>query len=130
MKPNYETIHQECSKPLRSKFYVDSNSKPKFNWKYHQPKSDGVYTFGNGSIWLCRDRKVNELSECEREQIRLYRQLKREYEREQKLLRDKEVTESTITVYEKLRARAHSQSIKLMDGLACAPNYKLLYAIQ
>lgn len=95
------TIHQECNKKLRSRFYVNSNSKPKFNWNYNQPKSFGVYTFGNGSVWLCRDRKVNELSECEREQIRLYNKLKREYEREQRLLRGKEVSETVVTEIEK-----------------------------
>lgn len=130
MKPDYETIHQECSKPLRSKFYVDSNSKPKFNWKYHQPKSFGVYTFGGGSIWLCRDREQKTVSECEREQIRLYNKLKREYEREQKLLNDKkdEVIDS-ITKEEKLQAVTRKRSIQLLEGLACAPNYKLLYQV-
>lgn len=127
---DYNTIHQECDKPLQSKFYVNSNSKPKFNWRYHQPKEYGVYTFGSGQLWLCRDRKVNELSECEREQIKLYNKLKREYEREQKLLNDKkDVVIDSITKDEKLQAITRKRSIQLLDGLACAPNYKLLYQV-
>lgn len=128
VKPSYNVIKSECNKPLQSKLYVNSNSKPKFDWNYNSDKHYGVYR-AVGNLWLCRDRKQSSISECEREQIKLYNKLKREYEREQKLLLDKEVSETVVTVDDKVRARAKSQSIKLMDGLACSPKYKLLYAI-
>lgn len=124
-----DVIHLECNKPLQSKFYVESNSKTRFEWRYNSDRHYGVYR-AVGNLWLCRDRKQTTLSDCEREQIKLYNRLKREYEREQKLLNSNNtVDESVVTIEEKQRAKTVKRSMQLMDGLACAPNYKLLYAV-
>lgn len=109
VKPNYDVISMECNKPLQSKFYVESNSKTRFEWKYNSDRHYGVYR-AVGDLWLCRDRKITTLSDCEREQIKLYNRLKREYEREQKMLRDKEVSETVVTAEDKARARARKVS--------------------
>ena len=103
------TIHRECNKPLQSKFYVSSNSKAKFEWGYNSDRHYGVY-HAVGNLWLCRDRNIATLSECEREQIKLYNRLKREYEREQKLLHNKEVAETVVTAEDKARAKARKVS--------------------
>lgn len=105
VKPNYDVISMECNKPLQSKLYVSSNGKPKFDWRYNSDKHYGVYR-AVGNLWLCRDRKQSSISDCEREQIKLYNRLKREYEREQKMLKDKVVSETVVTVEDKARARA------------------------
>lgn len=104
-----DTIHRECNKPLQSKFYVEGNSKTRFEWKYNSDKHYGVYR-AVGNLWLCRDRNISTLSDCEREQIKLYNKLKREYEREQKMLRDKEVSETVVTAEDKARARSRKVS--------------------
>lgn len=104
-----DVIHMECNKPLQSKFYVSSNGKVKFDWRYNSDKHYGVYR-AVGNLWLCRDRNISTLSDCEREQIKLYNRLKREYEREQKMLQDKEVSETVVTVEDKARARARKVS--------------------
>lgn len=109
VKPNYDVISKECNKPLQSKFYVESNSKTRFEWKYNSDRHYGVYR-AVGNLWLCRDRNISTLSECEREQIKLYNRLKREYEREQKLLKDKEVSETVVTQEDKERARVRKIS--------------------
>lgn len=106
---NYDVIKAECNKPLQSKLYVSSNSKPKFDWSYNSDKHYGVYR-AVGNLWLCRDRKQYTISDCEREQIKLYNRLKREYEREQKLLKDKKVSETAVTVEDKARARSRKIS--------------------
>ena len=117
------TIESECNKPLQSSSWVATRNKPRQEWYYNQDRHYGVYR-AVGNLWLCRDRQSRpELSECEREQLRLYRQLKREYEREQKLLRGEVVDESTVTKQEKLQAVAKKQAIKLLNGLTCAPRY-------
>lgn len=122
------TIESECNKPLQSASWVATRNKPRQEWYYNQDKHYGVYR-AVGNLWLCRDRQTRpELSECEREQLRLYRQLKREYEREQKLLRGEVVDESTVTKQEKLQAVAKKQAIKLLTGLTCAPRYDRIYS--
>ena len=123
------TIESECNKPLQSSSWVSTHNKPRQEWYYNQDRKYGVYR-AVGNLWLCRDRQSRpELSECEREQIRLYRQLKREYEREQKLLRGEIVDESTVTKQEKLQAVAKMQAIKLLNGLTCAPRYDRIYSV-
>lgn len=123
-----ESIEQECNKPLQSSSWVSTRNKPRQEWYYNQDKRYGVYR-AVGNLWLCRDRQTHpELSECEREQLRLYRQLKREYEREQKLLRGEESSDTVVTKQEKLQAVAKKQAIKLLNGLTCAPRYDRIYA--
>lgn len=102
-----DTIAKECNKPLQSSSWVSAYGKQRKEWNYNQDKHYGVYR-AVGNLWLCRDRKVNELSECEREQIKLYNKLKREYEREQKLLREgvQKVDDTIVTLEEKTRIRA------------------------
>ena len=122
------SIESECNKPLQSSSWVSTRNKPRQEWYYNQDRKYGVYR-AVGNLWLCRDRQSHqELSECEREQIRLYRQLKREYEREQKLLRGDIVDESTVTKQEKLQAVAKKQVIKLLTGLSCSPRYDRIYS--
>lgn len=104
-----DVIHSECNKPLQSKFYVESNSKTRFEWKYNSDRHYGVYR-AVGNLWLCRDRKLSNISDCEREQIKLYNRLKREYEREQKMLKDKVVSETVVTAEDKARARSRKIS--------------------
>lgn len=104
VKPSYDVIKSECNKPLQSKFYVSSNNRTKFEWRYNSDRHYGVYR-AVGNLWLCRDRNISTLSDCEREQIKLYNRLKREYEREQKMLRDKDVSETVVTQEDKERAR-------------------------
>lgn len=123
-----ESIEQECNKPLQSASWVSTRNKPRQEWYYNQDKKYGVYR-AVGNLWLCRDRQTNtELSECEREQIRLYKQLKREYEREQKMLRGEIVDDTVVTKQEKLQAVAKKQAIKLLNGLTCAPRYDRIYS--
>lgn len=109
VKPSYDVISMECNKPLQSKLYVSSNSKPKFDLHYNSDRHYGVYR-AVGNLWLCRDRNISTLSDCEREQIKLYNRLKREYEREQKMLQDKEVSETVVTKEDKERARVRKVS--------------------
>lgn len=123
------TIEDECNKPLQSASWVTTHNKPRQEWYYNQDRHYGVYR-AVGNLWLCRDRQVQpKLSECEREQIRLYRQLKREYENEQKLLRGEVIDESTVTKQEKLQAVAKKQAINLLNGLTCAPRYDRIYSV-
>lgn len=127
------TIENECNKPLQSNFIPYINSKAgkagSIDLGYNSDRHYGVYR-AVGNLWLCRDRQTQpKLSECEREQLRLYRQLKREYEREQKLLRGEVVEETTITKQEKLQAVARKKAIKLLSGLECAPRYDRIYSV-
>lgn len=127
------TIESECNKPLQSNFipYVNSNAGKarSIDLGYNSDRKYGVYR-AVGNLWLCRDRQTKpELSDCEREQLRLYRQLKREYEREQRLLRGEVVDESTVTKQEKLQAIVKKQAINLLNGLACAPKYDRIYSV-
>lgn len=121
------SIEQECNKPLQSSSWVTTHNKPRQEWYYNQDRKYGVYR-AVGNLWLCRDRQTHpELSECEREQLRLYRQLKREYEKEQKLLRGDVVDDTVVTKQEKLQAVAKKQAIKLLTGLSCSPRYDRIY---
>lgn len=122
------SIEQECNKPLQSSSWVTTHNKSRQEWYYNKDSHYGVYR-AVGNLWLCRDRKTKpELSECEKEQLRLYRQLKREYEKEQKMLRDDVSSDTTVTKQEKLQAVAKKQAIKLLTGLTCAPRYDRIYA--
>ena len=102
-------IATECNKPLQSASWVATNNKTKYEWGYHSDRHYGVYR-AVGNLWLCRDRQLNEPSECVKEQIKLYNRLKREYEKEQKLLQNKVVDDTVITLEEKTRARARKIS--------------------
>ena len=123
------SIEQECNKPLQSSSWVTTHNKPRTEWYYNQDRHYGVYR-AVGNLWLCRDRKTKpELSECEKEQLRLYRQLKREYEKEQKLLHGNVSNDTVVTKQEKLQAVAKKQAIKLLNGLTCAPRYDRIYGV-
>jgi len=127
------TIEQECNKPLQSNYIPYINSKAgkagSIDLGYNSDRHYGVYR-AVGNLWLCRDRQTRpELSECEREQLRLYRQIKREYEREQKLLQGEVVDESTVTKQEKLQAVARKRTVNLLNGLNCAPRYDRIYSV-
>ena len=119
-----DEIAKECNKPLHSISWVSTKNKPRMEWKYNSDKHFGVYR-AIGNLWLCRDRQVKELSDCEKEQIKLYNRLKREYELEQKLLKDKQVMESTVTVEDKARAKARRTAYFLNKD-----NYDMLYGIK
>jgi len=105
-------ISKDCNKPLQSASWVTSNNKGKIVWGYNSDRHYGVYR-AVGDLWLCRDRAVRELSDCEREQIRLYNRLKREYEREQEILRGDMVDETAITTAEKERAKVRKIAYNL-----------------
>ena len=123
------SIEQECNKPLQSASWVSTQNKSRQEWYYNKDSHYGVYR-AVGNLWLCRDRKTRpELSECEREQLRLYRQLKREYENEQKMLRNNVSNDTVVTKQEKLQAVAKKQAIKLLTGLSCSPRYDRIYSV-
>ena len=105
-------ISKDCNRPLQSASWVISNNKGKIEWGYNSDRHYGVYR-AVGDLWLCRDRKLHELSECEREQIKLYNRLKREYEKEQRLLEGKEVDDTVVTLEEKARARVRKIAYNL-----------------
>ena len=125
-----DTIAKECNKPLQSASWVSAYGKQRKEWNYNQDKHYGVYR-AVGNLWLCRDRKIQSLSDCEREQIKLYNRLKREYEREQKLLREgvQKVDDAIVTQAEKLQATVRKRSIQLLNGLTCSPNYDRIYGV-
>lgn len=105
-------IATECNKPLQSASWVATKNKAKYEWGYNSDRHYGVYR-AVGNLWLCRDRNLHELSDCEREQIKLYNRLKREYEKEQRLLEGKEVDDTVITLEEKARARVRKIAYNL-----------------
>lgn len=105
-------IATECNKPLQSASWVATKNKTKYEWGYNSDRRYGVYR-AVGNLWLCRDRHLNELSDCEREQVKLYNKLKREYEKEQRLLEGKVVDDSVITLEEKARARVRKVAYNL-----------------
>lgn len=105
-------IATECNKPLQSASWVATKNKTKYEWGYNSDRHYGVYR-AVGNLWLCRDRKLHELSDCEREQVKLYNKLKREYENEQRLLEGKEVNDSVVTLEEKARARVRKVAYNL-----------------
>ena len=105
-------IATECNKPLQSASWVATKNKTKYEWGYNSDRHYGVYR-AVGNLWLCRDRNLHELSDCEREQVKLYNKLKREYEKEQRLLEGKIVDDSVITLEEKARARVRKVAYNL-----------------
>ena len=105
-------IATECNKPLQSASWVATKNKTKYEWGYNSDRHYGVYR-AVGNLWLCRDRHLNELSDCEREQVKLYNKLKREYEKEQRLLEGKEVNDTVVTLEEKARARVRKIAYNL-----------------
>jgi len=105
-------IATECNKPLQSASWVATKNKAKYEWGYNSDRHYGVYR-AVGNLWLCRDRHLNELSDCEREQIKLYNKLKREYEKEQRLLKGKVADDTVITLEEKARARVRKVAYNL-----------------
>lgn len=105
-------IATECNKPLQSASWVATKNKSKYEWGYNSDRHYGVYR-AVGNLWLCRDRKIQSLSDCEREQIKLYNKLKREYEKEQRLLEGKVVDDTVITLEEKARARVRKVAYNL-----------------
>ena len=123
-----QAIHAECNKPLQSKWYVDAPQKRKMvqkNWRYHDTSKFSVRK--SGGLWLCYDRtQNNKLSDCEREQLRLYKQLKREYEQSQKQATEVE-KEKIELAKEKARTTAHKKSMQLLSGLITAPRYDRIY---
>ena len=105
-------IATECNKPLQSASWVATKNKTKYEWGYNSDRHYGVYR-AVGNLWLCRDRNLHELSDCEREQIKLYNRLKREYEKEQRLLEGKAVDDTVVTLEEKARARVRKVAYNL-----------------
>ena len=108
-------IATECNKPLRSNWQAGigaSVGKKNFELGYNSDRHYGVYN-AVGNLWLCRDRNLHELSDCEREQIKLYNRLKREYEKEQRLLEGKAVDDTVVTLEEKARARVRKVAYNL-----------------
>lgn len=123
-----QTIHEECNKPLQSKWYIDAKNKSKFDWKYHSSNQFTVRK--SGSLWLCYDRQ-SSMSDIERQQLELYRRLKREYNNEQRQLQKQAndtKKQKTELVKDKVRATAHKKSIQLLSGLITAPRYDRIYA--
>ena len=123
-----QTIHKECNKPLQSKWYVDAKNKSKYDWKYHSTNKFTVRK--SGGLWLCYDRQ-SSMSEIERQQLELYRRLKREYNKEQRQSQkqyDKIEKQKSELVKDKARATAHKKSIQLLSGLITAPRYDRIYA--
>ena len=120
-----DTIHEECNKPLQSKWYVDSKGKSKFAWKY---KSTSDFTVRKaGGLWLCYDRNKTKKSDIVKEQQKLYNRLKREYEKSLQVpTEDVELT--TLTKEDKLQTITRQKTVKLLSGLACAPKYDRIYA--
>lgn len=122
-----QTIHQECNKPLQSKWYVETKNKSKFKWNYHSSSQFTVRK--SGGLWLCYDRHLS-MSETERKQWELYRQLKREYNQKQRQLQkqaDKIEKQKIELAKEKTQATAHKKSIQLLSGLITAPRYDRIY---
>lgn len=105
-------IASECNKPLQSASWVATKNKTKYEWGYNSDRHYGVYR-AVGNLWLCRDRRIKELSDCEREQIKLYNKLKREYEKEQRHIANKDNGNNVITTEEKERARVRKIAYNL-----------------
>ena len=123
-----QTIHKECNKPLQSKWYVETKNKSKFDWKYHSSNQFTVRK--SGGLWLCYDRQ-SSMSEIERQQLELYRRLKREYNQEQRQLQKQAndiEKQKTELAKDKVRATAHKKSIQLLSGLITAPRYDRIYS--
>ena len=125
-----QAIHKECNKPLQSKWYVETKNKSKYDWKFHQSPTYTVRSNKAGNMWFVHDRQ-SYMSDVERKQWELYKQLKREYNQEQRQLQKQadEIEKLKIELAkEKTRATAHKKSIQLLSGLANAPRYDRIYA--
>lgn len=122
-----DTIHDECNKPLQSKWYVSSNAKSKFKWRYHQSSDYVVRSNKAGNMWFVKDKPKKIVSDVVKEQRRLYNKLKRDYEKS--LQTDNSIDDDTIiTKQDKLQAVTRQRSVKLLNGLAFAPRYDRIYS--
>ena len=119
-----DIIHDECNKPLQSKWYVDSKQKSKFNWKYKS--TSGFTVRKSGGLWLVYDRpkQVKTSKETLQAQRKLYNQLKKEYEQSLKASDDVDV----VTQEDKLRNITRKKTINMISGLSFAPRYDRIYA--
>lgn len=122
-RPNYYEIHQECDKPLQSKFAVEAHGKLRNEWYSHNCLNNKFKTRHFGNTWYEVDRADNQFHEVGsadilREQQRLYNKLKREYEKAQN---------DMVTTTEKMQAKIRNKNIKLLSGLTCSPNYDRIY---
>ena len=121
-----QSIHQECNKPLQSKWYVEANGKPKFKWRYYASPDYTVRSNKAGTMWFAYDRpKHDRTSETEKAQWKLYRQLKREFENNDKS--NSTDDDTTLTLKEKTQAITRKKSIQLLNGLISSPRYDRIY---
>lgn len=120
-----QSIHQDCDKPLQSKWYVEAKGKPKFDWYYYASPDYTVRSNKAGTMWFAYDRlKRDRMSETERAQWKLYRQLKREFENSSK---STTIDNTTLTLKEKTQAITRKKSIQLLNGLISSPRYDRIY---
>lgn len=122
-KPNYYEIHQECNKPLQSKFAVEAHGKPRMEWYSHNCLNNKLRTQHFGNTWYETDRAEEQFHdvgspEILREQQLLYNKLKREYEKQ---------LNNDITEEEKEKAVVRNRNIKLLQGLTSSPRYDRIY---
>lgn len=121
-----QSIHQDCNKPLQSKWYVEAKGKPKFNWYYYASPDYTVRSNKAGTMWFAYDRpKRDRMSDCEQAQWKLYRQLKREFENSSKSTTN---DDTTLTLKEKTQAITRKKSIQLLNGLISSPRYDRIYS--
>lgn len=110
---------------LKSRSWVTTNQIGNVDWKYHDTQGFSVRKCKG--LWLCYDKKQKQKdSDIVREQKRLYRQLKREYEREQATPKAHAV-DNTITQADKLQAVTRKKTVQMLSGLACSPRYDRIY---
>lgn len=113
-KPNNDSI----SFGIRpDKPFVYRKPNPHKQWNYNK----GNYTvWSKGNIFIDYDRKQPERkSDCVKEQERLYRQLKREYEREQK--------EFAMRKAEKIAIETRKRNLFIQQTLPNSPRYDRIY---
>lgn len=111
---------------LKSRSWVTTNQIGNVDWKYHDTPDFSVRKCKG--LWLCYDKKQKQKdSDIVREQKRLYRQLKREYEREQ-ATPNVHAVDDTITKADKLQTVTRKKTVQLLSGLACAPRYDRIYS--
>lgn len=123
-KTQLDEIHQECNKPLQSKWYVDSKSKSKFDWNYKSTSDFSVRK--SGGLWLVYDKKkpTKTSSETLKAQRKLYNQLKREYEQSLQPSNESE----TLTNVDKIQAKTRKATVNMLNGLASSPRYDRIYS--
>lgn len=123
-KTQLDEIHQECNKPLQSKWYVDSKMKSKFDWNYKSTTDYSVRK--SGGLWLVYDRKKPDKTSKEtlQAQRKLYNQLKREYEQS---LQPSDESE-TLTQADKVQAKTRKATVNMLNGLASSPRYDRIYS--